>query len=228
MSVTVLGIETSTAVCSIAVCQDGGSSWERRVIESHIHSEKLLTLVQSVCEEAHVSLAMVDGVAVSSGPGSFTGLRIGMSAAKGLCLGLAKPLLLVPSFDAIADAAFKEFPNAASFAVCLDAKQGDFYIGRYECASGRVRLRSAVITASIRTFAEGCAEDVVITDREEVIREHVPSVERIVDVLRICNALPVAKIGLRMLEEGRSANLAAAEPAYLKDFVIRTGSITSH
>jgi tRNA threonylcarbamoyladenosine biosynthesis protein TsaB len=226
--VIILGIETSTAVCSVALDQGGGSTWERRVIESHIHSEKLLTLVRDVCADAQVSLASIDGVAVSSGPGSFTGLRIGMSAAKGLCMGLSKPLLLVPSFDAIAKAARAEHPEIASLAICLDAKQGDFYIGRYACASGCVRLRTAVIAAPIRAFAEEFAEDVVITDREDVVRESVPSVQRIVDVLRICNALPVACIGRQMLEEGRASDLASAEPTYLKDFVVRTGSIASH
>ena len=72
----ILGIETSTAVCSVGMIEENGAMQERALIESHIHSEKLLTLIDAVCRG---SLKMLQGVAVSIGPGSFTGLRIGLS-----------------------------------------------------------------------------------------------------------------------------------------------------
>lgn len=96
-----LGIETSTAACGVAVVSDGGMNVERSIVEAHIHSEKLLTLVRTVLGEAKIGLNEIDAVAVSIGPGSFTGLRIGLSSAKGLCYALEKPLLTVPTFDAI-------------------------------------------------------------------------------------------------------------------------------
>ncbi|MEX0737393.1 MAG: tRNA (adenosine(37)-N6)-threonylcarbamoyltransferase complex dimerization subunit type 1 TsaB, partial [Bacteroidota bacterium] len=80
---------------------DGGEYVERSLVESHIHSEKLLTLVQEVLAEAGVSLHQIDAVAVSLGPGSFTGLRIGLSTAKGLSYSLDRPLIAVPTFEAI-------------------------------------------------------------------------------------------------------------------------------
>jgi tRNA threonylcarbamoyl adenosine modification protein YeaZ len=75
---------------------------EKSLTETHIHSEKLLTLIQELCDEQKLKLSQLDGVAVSIGPGSFTGLRIGLSTAKGLCFALEKPLIAVPTFVSIA------------------------------------------------------------------------------------------------------------------------------
>jgi tRNA threonylcarbamoyladenosine biosynthesis protein TsaB len=108
---TVLGIETSTAVCSVGLANDSGSCTEQSLVESHIHSEKLLTLVRGVCEDQKFALSQLDSVAISIGPGSFTGLRIGLSTAKGICYSLGIPLIAVPAFEAIADAVFACHPK---------------------------------------------------------------------------------------------------------------------
>ncbi len=129
---TVLGIETSTAVCSVGLVNESGMRIERSLVESHIHSEKLLTLIQDVCEDQKMALSKLDGVAISIGPGSFTGLRIGLSTAKGLCYVLGKPLVAVPTFEAIATCVCMSHPGCVRVIVCVDAKQGDYYFCVYE------------------------------------------------------------------------------------------------
>jgi tRNA threonylcarbamoyladenosine biosynthesis protein TsaB len=219
----VLGIETSTAVCSAAICSSDGKSWERRVIESHIHSEKLLTLIQDVCRDAQIALSAVDGVSVSSGPGSFTGLRIGMSAAKGLCLGLDRPLASVRTFDALADEAFGKMVDATVIAICLDARQGDYYMDLYERTGETVRSLKGVEARPLKFLNRETAFDAIVTDREQEIRAHVAPGTTVLNVLELCNALPIARRGLRLLNEGSGIDVASAEPFYLKDFVVRTG-----
>lgn len=219
----VLGIETSTAVCSVAIFRSDGMSWERRVVESHIHSEKLLTLLQEVCRDAQITLSAVDGVSVSSGPGSFTGLRIGMSAAKGLCLGLDRPLASVPTFDALADEAFEKMTDAKVIAICLDAKQGDYYMDLYERTGETVRSVRGVEALPLQLLSRGMTFDAVVTDKEQEVRANVAPGVSVLNVLDLCTALPIAKRGLRLLAEGSGVDIASAEPFYLKSFVVRTG-----
>ena len=129
---TILGIETSTAVCSVGLANEFDLRAEKSIIETHIHSEKLLTLIQELCDEQKMKLSQLDGVAVSIGPGSFTGLRIGLSTAKGLCFALEKPLIAVSTFASIAKSVTISHPEYARIIVCIDAKQREYYIGVYE------------------------------------------------------------------------------------------------
>ena len=96
----VLGIETATDVCSVGIAKSE-MSIERSIRESRIHSEKLLVILHEVMEEAGVTWKDINGAALSSGPGSFTGLRIGASAVKGLLSAHSRPFVLVPTFDEI-------------------------------------------------------------------------------------------------------------------------------
>jgi tRNA threonylcarbamoyladenosine biosynthesis protein TsaB len=97
----ILGIETATKMCSVAITKDGVLLSIREQSGDYSHSEKLNQFIAEVCEEAKVKLEELDAVAVSKGPGSYTGLRIGVSAAKGLCYGLDKPLIAVDTLKAM-------------------------------------------------------------------------------------------------------------------------------
>jgi len=214
---TVLGIETSTAVCSVGLADETGKVMQRSIVESRIHSEKLLVLVQEVCEEAGAALDRVSGVAVSIGPGSFTGLRIGLSSAKGLCAALDIPLVAVPTFEAVAAAVLAAHPEAESAAVLIDAKQGDWYIGVH----GRAEVRMPV---TIGRLSPGCVPEgvlMVATDAPEVVRQVLRGSQQCEHVHRYCQGWVVASLGRRRLMAGDVADLASLEPMYLKDFVVR-------
>lgn len=99
----VLCLETSTKVCSAAVGKSGQLlALKESADENFSHSEKLTLFIEECCREAKISLKEVDAIAVSKGPGSFTGLRIGVSTAKGLCYALNKPLIAIHSLEAMA------------------------------------------------------------------------------------------------------------------------------
>jgi tRNA threonylcarbamoyladenosine biosynthesis protein TsaB len=223
---TVLGIETSTAVCGVGVQVDGGESVERSLVESHIHSEKLLTLVQDALAEARLSLRQIDAVAVSMGPGSFTGLRIGLSTAKGLSYSLDCPLIAVPTFEAIAEAVRTVNAPVREIVVVMDARQGEFYTGRYRVtAAGKIEIVDDVRVMRLEDAGaliptEG--EVLVVTDALPLVRSAVRQEVAVEDVHPYCRGGVVASVGRRKLAANELADTALLEPLYLKDFVVKS------
>ena len=92
-------IETSTALCSTAICDGNGVVCSRRSTEPRAHASKTAVFVQEMLAECGWTVADCDAVCVSKGPGSYTGLRVGVSTAKGLCFGADRPLLAVSTPD---------------------------------------------------------------------------------------------------------------------------------
>jgi tRNA threonylcarbamoyladenosine biosynthesis protein TsaB len=218
---TLLGIETATAVCAAALVGERGTMAERRVVETHIHSEKLLTLVQEVCAEARIGLDRLDAVAVSIGPGSFTGLRIGLSAAKGLCYALRRPLIAVPTFDAIALHLLSREIAWQDITICIDARQGDFYVGRYCRRGTEAELLAPVAARPLSAVTWWSETHGVATDAPATVRALVPVSLPIRDVQDHCSAATIAAIGMKMLANGNTTPVDTAEPMYLKDFVVK-------
>jgi tRNA threonylcarbamoyladenosine biosynthesis protein TsaB len=222
---TILGLETSTAVCSVGLFRDGENNVERSLRESHIHSEKLLTLVQDVMAAAGISLKHLDAIAVSIGPGSFTGLRIGLSTAKGLSYALDKPIIAVPTFDAAAEAARRQFPAAVSIAVIVDAKKDEWYVGRFQVSGG---LLLPVGPVGIGTLGEtagvlrGGTSTLILTDRSEQVARALDIGATIEDVHTYCRGDVVASLASPAVLRREFADASALEPVYLKDFVVRS------
>jgi tRNA threonylcarbamoyladenosine biosynthesis protein TsaB len=221
---TVLGIETSTAVCSVGLAQDGERLAERSLIESHIHSEKLLTLVQEILSDRKTPLKNLDAVAVSLGPGSFTGLRIGLSTAKGLCAAIEKPLIGVPTFAAASACAMETFPERRA-AICVDAKQGEYYFSIYQTGiEGLQEVEPVGIVALSDLPGRTSDADIVLTDRITDVRKMCRENVNVIDLLPFCRGDMVAVLGMKMMSEPHSRPWQEMEPMYLKDFVIRTHS----
>jgi tRNA threonylcarbamoyladenosine biosynthesis protein TsaB len=123
----VLGIDTSTLSASIALVEDG------REIGSLVHdasgrrSADLLVAIDALCTEARLSPADLDAIAIGAGPGSFTGLRIGMATAKGIAFAAGKPLWSVSSLAALAHDARRVAPSSAGVVAVLDARRGEVF-----------------------------------------------------------------------------------------------------
>ncbi|MFA7422004.1 MAG: tRNA (adenosine(37)-N6)-threonylcarbamoyltransferase complex dimerization subunit type 1 TsaB, partial [Melioribacteraceae bacterium] len=98
----ILAVETTGEMCSVAIHLDQKNFIELNYLEKHIHSQKLINMVDSVLSQADVKLENIKAIAVSMGPGSFTGLRIGLAAVKGLAFGSSLGIIPVPTFDAYA------------------------------------------------------------------------------------------------------------------------------
>lgn len=102
----ILCLETATHLCSVALCRDGASIASRDLLSAgYTHAEKLNVFVDEVLKEVGVAMHELDAVAVGIGPGSFTGLRIGLSAAKGFCYPLGIPIIGIGTLDTLCEAA---------------------------------------------------------------------------------------------------------------------------
>ena len=124
----ILAIETSTMLGGVAIADEHGLIAEIRLNVKATHSERIMTAIDHVLKQSNLILDEIDAFAVASGPGSFTGLRIGLSTAKGLSYAATKSLVLVPTLEAFAwNFPFSEFP------VCLmlDARKGEVYAALY-------------------------------------------------------------------------------------------------
>lgn len=219
---TILGVETSSAVCSVGLANDEGMVGEQSLVDSHIHSEKLLTLVQNLCERQKIELGQLDGIAISLGPGSFTGLRIGLSTVKGLCFSLEKPLLAVPAFESVAVAAFMLNAHIARVVLCVDAKQGEYYYNAYERRRGTIQEVTPVRIGSLSDVLGLLKENTaVLTDRMDEVKKNFHEAGVIENILPYCRGDVVAHIGVKKLKEGAVSAPEDLEPLYLKDFIIR-------
>jgi len=108
---TILNIETATSVCSVAIGINGECVALKEINEGRTHAEVLTIFIEDVIKQAGISYKGLDAIAVSSGPGSYTGLRIGVSTAKGLCYALDKPLIAVDTLEAMAVGGIERFQN---------------------------------------------------------------------------------------------------------------------
>ena len=147
----ILSADTSTDVLSIALSTD--NSYEERLVKGRFsHSEDLLAEIESLLSRAGIGMADLDLLAVTKGPGSFTGLRIGMASMKGISSALSVPLVSIPTLDAIAEAA-STYPGAILPAI--DARKHRFYISLHK--GGR----------TIVPDRDGNAEDIIPFIRDE-------------------------------------------------------------
>ncbi len=124
----ILGIESSSLVASVAIVEDGVTMAEYTANFKKTHSQTLLPMIASMAELLGIELSTVDAIAVSGGPGSFTGLRIGSATAKGLGLALNKPLIHVPTLDATA---YNLYGAGALICPIMDARRNQVYTGIY-------------------------------------------------------------------------------------------------
>lgn len=124
----ILGIESSSLVASAAILADGLVIAEYTVNHKKTHSQTLLPMIDEIVRMTELDLHELDAIAVSGGPGSFTGLRIGSATAKGIGLALEKPLIHVPTLDAMA---WNLYGCAHLICPIMDARRGQVYTGIY-------------------------------------------------------------------------------------------------
>jgi tRNA threonylcarbamoyladenosine biosynthesis protein TsaB len=213
---TVLGIETATQVCGAALIRDGSVIAERSVNERNVHAERVMGLIGQVTADGG-GLRDVDGIAVSIGPGSFTGLRIGASVAKGLAFGGEKAVVGVPTLQALLEHARRTSRLAAGareLMAVIPARRGEYYTLRESVPDVRIldtpSLSSECLREGLMLTGEFGAKGNTGSGMDGI-----PVVEVFA---RCCSPSAVALLGERMLREGRHDDLATLEPRYLLDF----------
>ncbi|WP_179214387.1 tRNA (adenosine(37)-N6)-threonylcarbamoyltransferase complex dimerization subunit type 1 TsaB [Aeromonas veronii] len=134
----ILAVDTATEACSAALLVGDKlfSRWEEAPRD---HTRKILPMVQAVLEDAGISLSDLDAIAFGRGPGSFTGVRIGISVAQGLAFGAGVPLIGISTLAAMAQGAYRR-DGAQQVLTAIDARMNEVYFGRYELIDGRMQL----------------------------------------------------------------------------------------
>lgn len=134
----ILAVDTATEACSAALLVGDKlfSRWEEAPRD---HTRKILPMVQAVLEDAGISLSDLDAIAFGRGPGSFTGVRIGISVAQGLAFGAGVPLIGISTLAAMAQGAYR-LDGAQQVLTAIDARMNEVYFGRYELIDGHMQL----------------------------------------------------------------------------------------
>lgn len=234
---TILAIETATAVCAAAVVRDGRAIGQAKVESPHVHSEKLISLLDNALGAAGLEPSQVDGIAVSIGPGSFTGLRIGLSVAKGLAYACGKPVIPVLTLEALAMRAVHESLAAPGSLILpmIDSRRSEVYVAAFRRAAGALEdvipSRAASINELV-SLVPGHEPAVVMGDGAdkfgEFLEQRNPSIRSRFLIpsreCRLCDAVAVGLLGEREFAAGRTADIASLEPLYVKDFhtLVRT------
>lgn len=135
----ILCLETATEICSVALSDDAECLVCQEDASGNSHAEKIMELTDRCLKETGLQASDLDAVCVSSGPGSYTGLRIGTSTAKGMAYALQKPLLAVPSLEAIACGARQTLPDADLYCPMIDARRMEVYCALYDAQGNTVQ-----------------------------------------------------------------------------------------
>ena len=229
-------IETSTALCSTALAEDGVITSYRESSAPKAHASLTAVFIREMLEERGLTIADCDAVCVSMGPGSYTGLRVGVSTAKGLCFGSGKPLLAVGTLDTLVAQALEiatapaEPRNDVSYVIpMIDARRMEVYAAVYEIATAPAEPRNVTVRQITET-----APVIVDGDSFAEYLEQGPCLfigdgaGKCADVLKhpnahFCQCFPKASSmpapATRAYKEKRFEDIAYFEPFYLKEFV---------
>ena len=218
----ILAIDSSGQVASVALVQDGVLRGEFTVNNGLTHSQTLLPMLDILKQQLDLGLASVEAVAVAGGPGSFTGLRIGASTAKGLALALDVPLVPVSTVEALA---YNCFGAAGVVCPLMDARRDQVYTGIYRFEGEEMTALREPCAVSIEEIADmlnAAGERVTLLgDGADVHRERIPELLRVPFVfapahLSLQRAGAVGALAEQYLRAGRAVPGAAFAPEYLR------------
>ena len=218
----ILHLETSTQICSVALSLDGTVLFSKTDMKGPSHAVKIGLFVDEALKVVEEKGLKLEAVAVSSGPGSYTGLRIGVSMAKGVCYGAGVRLIAVPTLELLADQVRRTMTLPDNALVCpmLDARRMEIYTALYD-AQGKCLEPANALIVDESSFMEKLQNHPVwfVGDGAEKCRTKITSDQAHFEV----NVYPLAEAMMPLAEnafqEGNFEDVAYFEPFYLKEFV---------
>jgi len=215
----ILCLETATTNCSVALCEEGNLiALKEDNSKGYSHAEKLHVFIDEILKENNLKIDNLDAIAISKGPGSYTGLRIGVSAAKGLCFAQDIPLISVPTLTALAKQVNPK--EGEQIIPMLDARRMEVYSAVFDSAFNQIRETKAQVLSE-ESFQEELAKGKVYFIGNGVAKfreicEH-PNAEFIED--RLPSAKEMNTIAYDKYKISDIEDVAYFEPYYLKGFV---------
>jgi tRNA threonylcarbamoyladenosine biosynthesis protein TsaB len=214
----ILNIETATKNCSVSLAENGEILVIRELNDgNYSHAEKLHPFIQEILDEAKILLSDIDAVAVSKGPGSYTGLRIGVSAAKGICFAVEKPLI---SIETLKSLAYSISVDEGVIVPMLDARRMEVYSAVYDTNYEELReIKAEIIdensfdselsSGKVYFLGDGAAKckEVIINGNAVFVEDEFPSSKE------------MAMLSYVKYKKNDIEDVAYFEPFYLKDFI---------
>ena len=214
----ILCLETATTNCSVGIAKDGRLlTLKEDNSKNYSHAEKLHVFINEALSDADISAEDLDAIAVSKGPGSYTGLRIGVSSAKGLCYSLDIPLISVPTLDLLA---YKLKGEQGIFISMLDARRMEVYSAVYDSEINQLRDTQAQILeetsfqeylerSKVHFIGNGVSkfEDICSHPNAVFHKEQYPSAREMAEIAELKHQI------------SDTEDVAYFEPYYLKDFI---------
>lgn len=216
----ILNIETATPVCSVCISKEEKILSVKEINQGLTHAENLHSFIESTLKESGISVKELNAVALSKGPGSYTGLRIGSSAAKGLAFALQLPLISIDTLQAMAFGMRNDLNKESLLCPMLDARRMEVYTALYDSDLNIIEPIQALVMDSVTSeifkrkeqiifFGEGMSKckSILETYKNAVFAENVfPS------------ASNLASLAFKKFRENSFEDLAYFEPLYLKEF----------
>lgn len=213
----ILCLETATDICSVSLSHDGETIALAETAKGFSHASTLTLLIQDCLDEVSLTLNELDAIALSQGPGSYTGLRIGGSVAKGICYALDKPMIAIDTLEALAWACAQEEKQEAHYCPMIDARRMEVYTAIYNLDGKEEQPVNALIV-------DGNAfED--IFSREETIIFCGNGAKKCQPILTspfakfspiICSAKHLSLLAKKYFDEGKFCDVAYFSPLYYK------------
>lgn len=218
----ILAVETSARVASVALSNDGYTLAEFTLNNKMTHSKALMPLIEEMLNSLEFEISEVDVFAVSEGPGSFTGLRIGVSTVKAFAYTLDKPIIMVSTLEALA---YNVYPNAKKVCAIMDARNNQVFGGVFKAFKERYVLEGESFAIDIEALLEKLKiqdEEVVFVGdgailHQEVIKEKMSNLAKFplgVNILQ--RASLICYLAKLYYDEGNISDAYSASPFYLR------------
>lgn len=215
----ILAIDAATEACSVALSYQGKLYHQFEVCPQQ-HSVKILPMVDEVLTQAGVRLEQLDGLAFGCGPGSFTGVRIGVGVAQGLAFGADLPMVPISSLQAMAQAVTRLHPSGDKVHVAIDARMGEVYTAQYVIERGELTeykapqvLKPALVTVDDNCFAAGTGWQTY----SEALNDKATGI--VVSEVLYPDAQDMLPLAVNAINNGNTVKAADAEPLYVRDTV---------
>jgi len=220
----ILQIETATQVCSAALSQNGKTVAVKELQANNIHAGSLTLFIQDVMSVAGMSYSQLDAISVSKGPGSYTGLRIGVSTAKGLCFALDKPLIAIPTLNMMAKGFLKAYPDFGGL-VCpmIDARRMEVFTALFDSTLSTLEDVSAKIIDE-HSYVDQLDHNKImfLGDGAEKCAVAIQHPNALFNAENYNSASNMTELSYEAFQNANFEDLAYFEPFYLKDFVLTT------
>ena len=215
----ILAVDTATKSCSVAITEEKTVLKELTADNGQTHSRHLLKMIHAVMQSTGLAMSRLDGFAVTRGPGSFTGLRIGISSIKGLALAVNKPVMGISSLEALAQQSGLE---SGRICAIIDARRGEVYAAFYQAAPAGVFPESDEVVLPPHNLLMDISHPCLFVGSgakiyRDVITEKLGNHARFARPARhIIRASTVALLALKRFENGEVGKITELVPQYIR------------